>query len=217
MPKTLMYNATNERIWFPRQESEGLKIGINQGFNSRLRISYPDFVLYTPGYREDYVYGHVIPSELVRNVRLSGKKPHSQEIRESIFDLVPRYRGMDYRYWETHTPVEALERKQGGCKERASVGAAIAQVNSIAYRIVGSQDLTPDDTNGRLVIPSRIFGLFPQAVQKPYHHWWLEVYEDSEWIAVDTVEWNPVSFEPFKKKVEERIVCKEIKLSEVFW
>ena len=221
-----MYDTRNERFWFPVPENQEGKIGFNSAF---LRDrTYTDIVTYTDS-REDYTLGHVIPAQLLRDMKLP-KTERSRQIKQLMFELVPVYGGLEDEigtYGITHSPLQSLEKKRGVCTQRTSIGAAIARVNDVPYRIVAHQNLAPDINSTSEWLVSR-FGvyfagrvlsspkhiLFPPLAmyRSPYPHKWLEVYEDGQWVTVDTIEWNPTTFLPFRRKVKERFVCKEMAL-----
>ncbi len=228
LSQSLMYDTQKERFWFPVSEQVNINIGFQQAFVND--ISYTDVVFYTRS-KEDYTFGYVIPTRLVRDLKVSGNKPSSQ-IRQLMFELIPKYGGLHLedeieRHGVTHSPIQALEEKRGDCIRRTSVGAAIARINGVPYRVVASQNLAPDINSvkdyifghlgpflvGRILSsPKHVF--FPplEMYRSPYPHKWLEVYEGGHWITVDTVEWNPTTFLPFRQKARERFVCKEITL-----
>lgn len=225
-PQSLMYDMQKELFWFPVPEQKDGKVGLNIAYLGDK--TYTDVVTYT-GSREDYVFGYVIPTHLLRDVRLSGNKP-SQQIRQLMFELIPNYDRLENeieQYGITHSSIQAFEEKRGDCIQRTSIGAAIARVNDVPYRIVASQNLAPDINSVKDYIFSRLgpfmvgrilsspmHVLFPplEMYRSPYPHKWLEVYEDERWVTVDTIEWDPTTFLPFRQKARERFVCKEITL-----
>ena len=226
-----MYDTQKERFWFPVPNQTGIKIGLNHGYFGD--NSYTDVVYHTAN-REDWTAGYVIPTHLLRDLKVSGNRP-SHQIRQLMFELVPKYSGLENeieRYGITHSPIQALEEKRGDCVGRTSVGAAIARVNNVPYRIVASQNLAPDIKTrkdamvtflgsyniGRLQrITMPRYSIFPPTdmFRLPYPHKWLEVYEDGQWITVDTVEWTPTTFFPFIDKAKKRFVCTELSLDEL--
>lgn len=226
MPQSLMYDTQKERFWFPVSEQRDGKVGFNTAYLGD--HTYTDVVTYT-GSREDYTFGYVIPTHLLRDVRLSRNKP-SRQIRQLMFELIPNYDSLENeieRYGITHSPIQAFEEKRGNCTLRTSIGAAIARVNNVPYRIVASQNLAPDINSAKdyifrhlgpflvgRILSSPIHIFFPplEMYRSPYPHKWLEVYEDERWATVDTVKWEPTTFLPFRQKARERFVCKEITL-----
>ncbi|MCH8004138.1 MAG: hypothetical protein IH934_05930 [Nanoarchaeota archaeon] len=48
-----------------------------------------------------------------------------------------------------------------------------------------------------------------------YPHFWIEVEENEQWVPIDTLGWNPISFPLFKDGVEQRFICKEVDMSKL--
>ncbi len=232
MEKSLIYGRCNEMFWFPHPEDTNWKIGLSRRFSSDSLLTTTDIIIYKNSIL-DGDYGYIIPAELVKHIKLSDSKP-SKEIKKLIFKLVPVYESPEdlIKYGTTNSPIQALEEKRGGCKERASVGAAIAQVNNVPYRIVASENLAPDIKSRKDLLASILpyaVGRFQRAITMPkyflylpepmddlpYQHKWLEVLEDGKWVTIDTVEWNPTTFFPFRPKAKERFVCKTGTLEEL--
>lgn len=115
--------------------------------------------------RKDKLVGYIIPTERVKNLNFDGllelleenstsdeevsaiSQSPSQMIMLITFTFVGYYDHLDRisRYGFTNTPILAYDEGKGGCKERASVAAAVAKINGVPYRIVGTSNLAPDE------------------------------------------------------------------------
>lgn len=228
MAERLMFDTQKEPFWFPNYPSKRQgQIRFNQGHSSK--CLYTDVVIFGED-AENYAFGHVIPSTLFEDTRLSENHP-SQAIQKAIFEYIPNYWKLNHEekcYGITHSPIQALEEKRGNCIHRASIGAAIAHINNVPYRIVGSKNLIPplkslrDFIYGYLTqyIVKRglrsprqtnilMLNLLQDIMQNPgYPHWWLEILEGGIWQTVDTVEWEPTSLPYFAPQVARKMVCK---------
>jgi len=184
--------------------------------------------------RDSLVSAILIPAALVSagvdngHFTINQNEDIVAQIKEHVYKWIPNYDDIndsDMSYGPANSTISSMELAVGDCRPRTSLGAAIALANGLDFRIVGSYNLAP-----RIQIPSTQYAeMWAEHTQTPvtnaenddhprfrtFRHWWLEVKIGIEWLPVDNMQENPVTFGWFQKGVKNKIICSIISLDDL--